>query len=324
MLAATNDFFDIRGTWESVREAKRLASILRHGERIDILEVPGGHGYGPAQREAALRWMRRWLMGIDDQPFEGEIKIEKDQDLWCTKTGQVLTELKGASIWDFTIARAEELAPRRAAFWKDNPRAKCLAEVKRLAGIRPRRLKAEVEAVGMVERAGCRIEKLVLRRKGEVPVPALLFIPKGERGKLPAVLYIDGRGKARDARPGGPVEKLVGEGRVVLSIDVRGCGETEARKPSRYWHPEYSIAYLAIHLGRPLLGQRVEDAREGLELLLARPDVDPSRVRVVGIERGGPVALHLAAIDSRVAEVVVERSIESWMDVVRIAADECG
>ncbi|MFC1805943.1 acetylxylan esterase [Planctomycetota bacterium] len=316
ILAATKDFFDIGGTWETLREAKRLASILGCAERVDILEMPGGHGYGPGQRTAALRWMRRWLLRIDDQPTEGNIKPEKDPDIQCTKSGQVLTDLKGAPIWDFTIARAKALAPQREAFWKDNPKATCLAEVKRLAGIRPRRIKAEVKAVGSIEREGYRIEKLVLERKGEVPVPALLFVPKPRKGELPGVLYADGRGKARDARPGGAVEKLVKAGRVVLSIDLRGCGETTVVKPRRYWNPEFSIAYLAIHINRCLLGQRVEDAREALEALAARPEVDAAKLSIIGIERGGPVALHLAAIDERIGEVAIAQSIESWMDVV--------
>ncbi|MFW6162779.1 MAG: alpha/beta hydrolase family protein, partial [Planctomycetota bacterium] len=317
VLAATDDFFDIRGTWASVREAKRLASILGCGERVDILEMPGGHGYGKGQRTAALRWMRRWLQGIDDQAAESKMAHEKDADLQCTETGQVLTALEGTPIWDFTIARARELAAQRRAFWKDNPKGKCLAEVKRLAGIRPRRKKAEAKAAGSAKGDGVRIEKLVLERKGEVPVPALLFMPKPRKDRLPGVLYLDGRGKAHDGRKGGAIATLVEAGHVVLSIDLRGCGETSVVKPKRYWHPEYSIAYLAVHLDRPLLGQRVEDAREGLEALVARPEVDAEQLSLVGIERGGPVALHLAAIDKRIGEVVVERSIESWMDVVQ-------
>ena len=31
-------------------------------------------------------------------------------------------------------------------------------------------------------------------------------------------------------------------------------GETAVEKPPRYWHAEYSIVYLALQLGRPLLG----------------------------------------------------------------------
>jgi len=316
MLTATGDFFDITGVWATFREAKRLYSMLGCAERVAIFENAGGHGMPPAQRTAMLRWMRRWLLGIDDEAAEPELQFEKDADLQVTPSGQVVHDLKGTTVWDLNLGRAKALAPQRAAFWKDTPKSKCLAEVKRLAGIRPRQGKLTVQAAGTLEREGCRIEKLVLERPGEVPVPALLFVPKPPRGKLPAVLYVDGRGKSRDAKPGGPVEKLVSDGCVVLSIDARGFGETAVTKPRRYWHDEFSIAYLAIHLARPLLGQRVEDALAALAVLAERPEVDPAKLRIVGIEAGGPVALHAAALDERLAEVSVERAIESWMDVV--------
>jgi len=316
LLTATGDFFDITGSWTTFREAKRLYSILGHAERVGIFENPGGHGMPPAQRQAMLRWMRRWLLGIDDAPTEPPLKFETDAALQVTKSGQVVHDLKGVTVWELNLNRAKELAPQREAFWRNNPKTKCLEEVRRLAGIRPVKGKPAVKASGTIGRKGCRIEKLLLERKDEVPVPALLFVPKPRRAKLPAVLYVDGRGKAHDAKPGGPVEKLVKGGSVVLSIDVRGCGETAVRKPRRYWHPEYSIAYLAIHLGRPLLGQRVEDALTALGVLAERPEVDAARLSIVGIERGGPVALHVAALEERLREVTIERAIESWMDVV--------
>jgi len=155
-----------------------------------------------------------------------------------------------------------------------------------------------------------------IERAGEPPVPALLFLPAERNGKAPAVLYVDGRGKAHDAAPGRPIEALVKGGRAVLAIDARGFGETAPARPKWYWHNEYSISYLGIHLGRPLLGQRTEDVLAALEVLLAREEVEPDEVSLVGIGRAGPVALHAAAIDGRIGEVVIQRSITSWMDVV--------
>jgi hypothetical protein len=226
----------------------------------------------------------------------------------------VVHDLKGATVWDITLAEAKRLAPQREALWKEGPKAKCLDEVRRLAGIRPISRQA-AKSVGRIEREGYLIEKLVIEREGEVPVPALLFVPKAQ-GKVPGVLYLDGRGKAADAAPGGAVEKLVKAGSVVLSIDVRGCGETTAIQPPGYWHPEYPIAHMAIQLGRPLLGQRVEDTLAALDVLAARQEADPAKLSIVGIERGGPVALHAAALDERLREVAIEGAIESWMDVV--------
>ena len=315
ILAASKDFFDQAGTWATFREAKRLFTLLGHSERVDICEVPGGHGYPKLQREAMIRWMRRWLQGVDEPVTEPDLKSEAEKDLWATKSGQVVFDLKGVTVWDLNLQRAKASAAQREAFWKDNPKVKCLDEVKRLAGIR-KVGPATAKSAGRVERDGYVIEKLVIEREGEVPVPALFFVPKPRKGKLPAVLYVDGRGKDCDAKLGGPVEEIVKSGRAVLSIDARGFGETAAKKPPRYWSDEFSIAYIAINLGRPLLGQRVEDALAALGVLAERPEVDAAKLSLVGIEAGGPVALHAAALDERIAEVAVERSIESWMDVV--------
>jgi len=316
ILAATKDFFDIDGTWQTFREAKRLYTILGHSERVDLAEVPGPHGYAKGQREACLRWMRRWLQGTDDAPTEPPPTLASDAELQVTQGGQVVPELHGRTAWDFNLDEAKRLARGREAFWRDNPLEKCLDEVRRLAGIRQTSGKPTAKSIGTVRREGYTIEKLLIERPDEVPVPALLFLPEKREGKVPAVLYVDGRGKAADAGPGGRAEQLVQAGRAVLTIDVRGVGETTSAVPKSYWSKEYPVSYLALHLGRPLIGQRVEDALAALEVLAARPEIDAGKLAVAGVEAGGPIALHAAALDQRLREVALEGAIDSWMDVV--------
>jgi len=316
VLAATYDFFDITGSWDSFREAKRLYAILGHSERVDLFEGRAKHGFNKPQREAALRWMRRWLQGIDDAPAEPELSTRKDEELQVSQSGQIVHDLKGVTVWDLSLERAKALAPEREAFWREGPKQKCLAEVRRMAGIREMAEKPAVKTVGTLERESARIEKLIIERAGEVPVPGLLFLPKTGKEKVPAVLYVDSRGKAADAAPGGAIERIVADGNAVLAIDVRGYGETAPTKPKRYWHNEYPVSYLGIHLGRPLPGQRTEDVLAALVVLAARKEIDAADLGIVGVEGGGPVALHAAALDERLKAVAVERSIESWMDVV--------
>ena len=316
LLTGTYDFFDIDGSWDTFREAKRLYGILGFGERVGLFEYPDKHGFSQPRREAALRWMRRWLQGIDDAPTEAEPLLQTDEALQVTKSGQVVTDFSDRTVWDLNLERATMLAKEREAFWRDHSKDECLAEVRRLAGIRPMADKPAAKSLGSLAREGYTIEKLRIERAGEPPVPALLFLPAARDGKLPAVLYVDGRGKQGAAAPGGPIEALVKEGRAVLAIDVRGVGETAPAKPRLIGKNEFQLAYLGIHLGRPLLGQRTEDVLAALEVLLGREEIDANNVRLMGIERGGPVALHAAALDCRVTEVVVEEAIESWMAVV--------
>src|SRR5690606_3994037 len=57
ILASTRDFFDIEGTWDTFREAKRFYTRLGYPERVDLVETDARHGYPQSQREAMVRWM---------------------------------------------------------------------------------------------------------------------------------------------------------------------------------------------------------------------------------------------------------------------------
>ena len=64
--STTGDFFDIQGTWDNYRQAKRIFGRLGYPERVDLVEAEGGHGVQPANLIGITRWMRRWLLGKDD------------------------------------------------------------------------------------------------------------------------------------------------------------------------------------------------------------------------------------------------------------------
>ena len=318
ILAARGDYFDIDATREAAAEVRKVYEALEQGDGFDLFEGEHQHGFHPPHREAAVHWMRRWLVGDDTPVTEGGIEVHPDEKLWVTRSGQVVEEFEDErTVADFNLERAKELAGARRRFWAEHSVAECLAEVKRLIGMRDEGGPVTVQEAGSVSREGYRIEKLVILREGEVPVPGLLFVPEARRGKLPGTLYVDGRGKDEDAGPDGPIAGLVREGRVVLSIDARGFGETaDNGSNAKYYNVEHRVAVLARHIGRPLLGQRVEDVLAAMDVLVRRDAVDASRIDIVGVERGGPVVLHAAALDSGLAAVTVRDSILSWMDDV--------
>jgi hypothetical protein len=131
------------------------------------------------------------------------------------------------------------------------------------------------------------------------------------------VIYLDSRGKAADADAGGPIEQLVKQGNLVLAVDLCGWGETaDDGKQSKYRNDEFRNAMLAMHVGRPLLGRRVEDVLAVVDVLAADERVDTGAIHLVGIERAGPVVLHAAVLDRRIASVATRDSINSWADDV--------
>src|SRR4029077_20238405 len=121
--------------------------LMGHADRVDLVESDSGHGFPKPQREAMLRWMRRWLLKGDDAPTEGEIAVAKEAELLCTRTGQVLEDFKGKSVFGLNAEREAELAKGRANV---RGRGELLKDVARLAGVRLPVAAAKMTEVGEV------------------------------------------------------------------------------------------------------------------------------------------------------------------------------
>jgi dienelactone hydrolase/pimeloyl-ACP methyl ester carboxylesterase len=310
ICAASRDFFDTQGTWTSFHEAKRVYGLMGHSERVDLVESDSGHGFPKAQREAMLRWMRRWLLQVDDAPTEGEIAVVKDSELLCTRTGQVLEDFKGKSVFGLNAEREAELAKGRA---KARSRDELFKDVARLAGVRLPVAAAKVTETGEVKRDGYRIRKLVFETEPGVKVPGLLF----DGGRGPLVIYADGAGKSGAAAPGGSIEKLVKGGSRVLALDLRGMGETAPGQPAagrpNYFGADYFEAFVSLHLSRPLLGQRTTD----LLAVVAKMAGESDDIQLIGVGAAGPAALHAAALEPRIKQLTLADALVSWSAVVR-------
>jgi cephalosporin-C deacetylase-like acetyl esterase len=326
LCVGTQDYFDIDGAWTTFREAKGIYGLLGHGERIDLFEYNDKHGFSLPRRQAAMRFLRRWLLEKDDNPDERPMQLSTDAELQCTRTGQVLGDFSyEVSAFDWNRRRAQELIPARTTRWKRSPQ-EAIADVQRLTGFRPVSQVPQVDRRGTIavttgENAGWtgRIDKLVLRREGEFPIPALLFVPDAaEEKRRAAVVYVASDGKSADAAEGGPIARLAADGKIVLAIDVRGRGETTATRKPRdgYIGTDRQLAMLALHSNRPLLGQRTEDVITATNWLVKRNDVDTTRLELVGVGSSGPIVLHAAAFESRFNRVTIRGAISSWTDVV--------
>ena len=324
ILGATGDFVPIEGAWESFRQAKRLYAKLGYAERVDLAEADEKHGYSLQLRTAAVRWMRRWLLEIDDAVTEGQFSLEPDEELQCTPHGQVLLTAGARSIFDLNVEVEQRLGTERKRLWSELGPEAIRAEIRKIAGIRKLQdlPDAKVEKRGSIQRDGYRIDKLVLRWEPGIQLPALEFNPVDGGGD--PCLYVHGQGKHVDAALGGPIEKLVRAGHTVLAVDLRACGETRTT-PWRYQNSlefcghnvaEYFIAYM---LDKSFPGMWAEDV-----LVAARFFSEESasgenrRVRVIAVGEVGPAALHAVALEPSVfSSLTVRRSLASCSDVVR-------
>ncbi len=121
ICCATDDFFDINGTWKTFREAKRIYGRLGFAERMALVETDNQHGWHPELREATARWMKRWLLGVDEEIVEVESPILTDEEALCTPDGEVLLMDGAKGLFAYHADLAEERKAEREALWADTP-----------------------------------------------------------------------------------------------------------------------------------------------------------------------------------------------------------
>jgi cephalosporin-C deacetylase-like acetyl esterase len=313
ILSAIRDFFPIGGARETFAEARRLYSGLGAADKLSMFEADDGHGYTHPRRMAAYAWLARWLKGDDDQSPEPQIEIATERDLEATPTGQVVDLPEAETV--FTLNRKRASAIRRPQPSPDELRAR----VRELSGFIAVSGPVPVHPYGVIARDGYHIEKLVYESEPGIDVPALLFLPDGGASKKPALVYLNGRGKASGVAD--DVEPIVKSGAVVLSLDARGMGETRASTEKnatdfdRYFG-DYDSAMTAILIGKTMPGMRALDVARGVDLLSARSEVDGSNISGFGKDAGAVPMLYAAALDNRIRRLALEGMLVSYESIV--------
>ena len=320
ICAATKDFFDITGVWNSFRYAKRLYTRMEFAEHIGLLENDAGHNYNRIQRQGVVRWMSRWLLKKDVPITEPEIKLLNDEEVQCAPGGQVMNIDGARSTYDLNWDYEKELAIRRKKLWATGDKVKLLDEVRKFAGIR--RLEElpepKVTTAGTVEQDGYKIEKMILTPEEGIYLPALMFVPT-KKTEQPAALYINEHGKSADAAPEGPIEAMVKAGRCVLAVDLRGTGETQQGKQGQLSGaagPDWKDVFTAYLLGRSYVGMRAEDV-----LVCARflKQQQAGPVELIAVGNVAVPALHAAALEPELfSSVKLTGMLSSWSNVIML------
>ncbi|MCA9059424.1 MAG: hypothetical protein KDA85_13040, partial [Planctomycetaceae bacterium] len=316
--STTGDFFDIQGSWENFRQAKRVYGQLGFPERVDLVEMDGKHGVQPQNLATIAHWMRRWLLHDDSPVPVAELQPLAPEVLLCTEAGQVLSLPGEKSVYDLNAEYAAQLAAQRQQSWESRNREQRQQAVAERLHVRlpAERGATKFEDRGRVERDGYHIDKLVMTSDTGVILPALTFHPPAPSDD--AYLYLHDDGKIGQSAANEDIEKLVGQGFAVVSVDLRGQGEIGAGKRDSLltdWKT-FSLAYL---LGEPMLGLRTEDALTAADFVAyyQKDRSRPRRVHLVGRGAAGLVALHAAALHPDLfASVTVRGTPASWTAVV--------
>ena len=304
VVSTTEDMFPLAGAGAAFEEARGVYRLYGAEDRITWIQGPGGHGALAPIAPNIVAFFTRWLKDEPAQrPFTPPPRLAPER-LLVTPTGQVSTSIGGETIQSLNAARARQVSAAR-------PTVTSSADV---AALR-RRLADDIRAVTFATaKPGASAPHVRPGADGAFRLPvaegqavdAILNAPE-DGGRKPAVLLLTRQPETVKAE----AARLAKAGHVVLTLVARGAGGTEEIKAPVLgdWN---LLAARALLVDRTPLGLRLDDAITAMDWLAARPDVDPKAIRVYGIGPLAPVALHLGALDDRVAAIYAEGGLTAF------------
>jgi len=324
ICSTTEDFFPIAGSRKAFLESRRIYSLLGAEEKISTSYDSGPHGTTQQQREAIYAWMNRWLKGqnVEISP-EPTFQTEYEQDMLCTPTGQVSTSLGGETVSTLNMRRLSKLAPSRPALAGkaelNGLQARLHEEIARLTRYEASQGPLQAKVLDETERRGYHLTHLSYQTGLDRTVTALLAEPNSYQARRKTIIYVDGRGKDAASAPGGDVEQLAQLGYTVLVVDPSGIGETASQwsSYSDSWFGQERVTWVALMVGKPLVGLRMDDILRGVDLLREKGLLYGGECLSFGKGFAAVDLLHAAAMDSRIAGVVSEDGLLSYASIAR-------
>lgn len=144
-------------------------------------------------------------------------------------------------------------------------------------------------------------QKIVYTVRGKT-VPAWLYLPKGFRPPFQVIHYVPAADVERGYRTltqsiEGWITPFTRTGRAIFSVELEGFlgrprpTDAVVPQPGQEEYVDYSVV-------------RVTEMRRGLDYLETRPDIDRTRIALVGVSSGAGPGIYLSALESRYRSVV--------------------
>lgn len=327
ILAKEQDYFDARGSEESLARLRHLYGLLGAEDKIQLHIGPTTHGYSQENREAMYRFFNS-VTGASDATAEPALTIDDDPTLWCTPGGQVGPDLGSRTVFHFTKAKAEKLKAAR----ETKPLAladlqKAVTESLRL----PARDPATPPDYRIIRSYGGKrgypqdhwINYFVESepRAGAVCTvlgEEALFsrLPLAPEGGGRVLLWVADQSSDAELRNEPVLRDLIAseaDGTLIVACDPRGVGDslpgTAGNQPLSYYGSDYFYAAYANMLGRPYLGGKTYDVLRSIDLLVSRGWTD---IHLASKGRGNLPGGLAALLDERVKKVTLNDPLESW------------
>ena len=313
ICSTTEDFFPIAGSRKAFAESRRIYELYGAGDRLATAYDTGPHNLTRKQREAVYAWMRRWLRGESSEITpEPAYQVEYEEDLLCTPTGQLSTSLGGETFSTLSMAYLTSIGPPPRL-----ERDQLVSVMESLTRRQSSEAPLGIRVSETREVDGLRVTPLSFDSAPGRRVDGLLVEPPAAKARHKSVLYVTDR---VDAPPAGDLAEFGRLGYTVLAIRPSGIGERDVNgaAPWGHWFGNESLPWLALMVGRPLAGLRIQDILRGVEVLRERGLLPGGECTAFGKGRTLTAdLLHAAVLDKRIGALALEDSLVSYAALAR-------
>ncbi|MEN3324714.1 alpha/beta hydrolase family protein [Mariniflexile soesokkakense] len=317
IMSGKYDFVDYWGATQAFKDLKAAYNILESPEKVSMFSAEVGHGMPKPKREAMVSWFKKWFYNDSNPVIEGErISIPTD-NLKCTSTGQVITAISdNVSMPEYHKQLFENYKNHRTKFLKQD-HTLIKKTVLELLGIEVPKEAIDVQQTGFNVSRKYDLYKYQINRMGEMPVPCLVLMPENINIKSNIVLYLNESGKDDILSNESFIDEYINQGTILILADLRGFGETadpSNLNDSKYWNWEYRNSMASMHIGKPIMGQRVVDIITLLDFINETPNLKGRNIKLIANGLYGPTAIHASYLDQRITQTEISRSIKSFYD----------
>jgi cephalosporin-C deacetylase-like acetyl esterase/pimeloyl-ACP methyl ester carboxylesterase len=324
ILAKEYDYFDARGSEETLARQKALYRLFGKEPNAALSIGPSYHGYTQENREAMYRFFNN-VTKVSTAQTEPALTIEKDEILWAAPQGQVQAAGKARTIFSFTSEKAAALTQARGQVTGDAlktavrevlklPATEGIADYRILRSAGTRKYPAKGACTYAVETEPG-IHALVSRLYEDT----LTSRPPGNKKR--AVLYVSHRSADAELRAEPLVKDLLAAepDAAFYAMDVRGIGESQPDTcgTGQFLRPYGSDYFLSAHglmLGRPYLGQRTHDVLRVIDWLKA---IGHEEVHLAGRGWGAQPAAFAALLHDGVKAVTLKNALSSYLELAQ-------
>ncbi|MBE1441980.1 alpha/beta hydrolase family protein [Paenibacillus sp. OAS669] len=325
ILATTYDSVPIEGPRHTVSVNRRFWEMHERSDDLILFEDENVHKFTIPLAKAAAAFFSKHLLGSSVTPSEDQIELIPNEQLWCTRSGQIIGEiLQAKSVFDENVDRLSYFESIRESISEAERKKNAMAWLKRTVFYNRQSCDLNPRPSGGGEINNLWVMRTIWWSQPGLLNHALQFYDSKLHGqKLPVTMAVWDGGTSRLEEHARWIEETCASGRIAMVLNPTGIGPLLPHLNSPTDKPFKRFGIIDRHtdemmwLGDSMAAVRTYDVLRAIQLLFGLKHIDSRDIRLYGNGRYAMYAGLAALLDTRVKSIRLDNSMSSIADWIR-------